>query len=229
MNICKSDLYFIITILLFLYLNFKIYNKNNKIEGFDTTSDIKQAINQIYNADIEAIRNLSSIASTLTTSGGLTVPGNLIVKQMLWTSGGTAGGGMQTHFPYSDGRNYIRGDTSVEGTLYINGDTTLAGNTKIGGGIGAFMIDTSNNVFPIFSSILAYSTFNINDKDKYYILLPGYKLILYTNASYDSQTNDILDNTVGSTPLFKKLNVPNNGSSCKLYYLNKEVTISGIS
>ena len=38
MNICKSDLYFIITILLllFLYLNFK--NNNNKIEGFNPST-----------------------------------------------------------------------------------------------------------------------------------------------------------------------------------------------
>ena len=40
---------------------------------------IKNAIKQIYNADVEAIRNLASVATQL-QAGGLTVPGDLTIK-----------------------------------------------------------------------------------------------------------------------------------------------------
>jgi len=88
MNICKSDIYFIITIILFLYLFYKI---NRKTENFDATSDIKTAINSVYNADVEAIRNLSSIASTLIANGGLVVPGNLNITDTILVDTGKVG------------------------------------------------------------------------------------------------------------------------------------------
>ena len=56
-----------------------MYKDLTKKEGFDATSDIKAVIGQVYNADIEAIRNLSSIAAKLQV-GGLTVPGNLLLQ-----------------------------------------------------------------------------------------------------------------------------------------------------
>ena len=56
-----------------------MYKDLTKKEGFDATSDVKAVIGQVYNADIEAIRNLSSIASQL-QAGGLTVPGNLLLQ-----------------------------------------------------------------------------------------------------------------------------------------------------
>jgi len=79
MNICKSDICFIVLLVLFLILFYKIYKLENIKEGFDATSDMKAVIGQVYNADIEAIRNLSSIATQLTT-GGLTIPGNLLLQ-----------------------------------------------------------------------------------------------------------------------------------------------------
>ena len=78
MNICIKDLYLsFFTIIIFYLIYCSVCNKNK--EGFDATSDMKAVINQVYNADIEAIRNLSSIATQLTT-GGLTIPGTLNVR-----------------------------------------------------------------------------------------------------------------------------------------------------
>lgn len=114
-----------------------------------------------YQADIEAIRNLSSIATQLTTSG-LTVPGKLSITNntningeltvdgitkvnTLYTGGGTnnnPGGG--THFPWrGDGNNYIRGNTIMDGDFNLNGNiqiangknATINGNLKVNGGI----------------------------------------------------------------------------------------------
>jgi hypothetical protein len=129
MNICIKDLYLIFfTIIIFYLIYCSVCNKNK--EGFDATSDMKAVINQVYNADIEAIRNLSSIATQLTT-GGLTIPGTLNVSGItkvnsLYTGGGTNNnpGGKdapwETHFPYrGDGNNYIRGDTIIDGNVTI--------------------------------------------------------------------------------------------------------------
>jgi hypothetical protein len=75
-NICSKDIYLIFLTIVIIYLLYKDFNKK---EGFDATSDMKAVIGQVYNADIEAIRNLSSIAAKL-QAGGLTVPGNLLLQ-----------------------------------------------------------------------------------------------------------------------------------------------------
>jgi hypothetical protein len=68
MNICIKDIYLIILSLIVLYLFYsRIYE-----EKFQNTSTG-------YQADVEAIRNLSSIATKL-MSGGLSIPGNLLLS-----------------------------------------------------------------------------------------------------------------------------------------------------
>jgi microcystin-dependent protein len=76
-------MYDFLFMLIFIILSLIYYKlPDNSKENFDTTTDIKTAVNQLYNADIEAIRNLSSISSQL-IAGGLTVPGNLSVNGSL--------------------------------------------------------------------------------------------------------------------------------------------------
>ena len=105
MSICKYDVYFIIVIILIIYLFYKINKKSDIKENFavankaiktsggstttktsDGTTDIKTAIKEIYLADVEAIRNLSSIATKL-QAGGLTIPGNLSITGNLNVTG----------------------------------------------------------------------------------------------------------------------------------------------
>ena len=73
MNFCRNDIYFI---LIFLILGYLLYKDLTKKEGFDSLSDAKKD-------DIEAIRNLSSIATELTTNGGLIVPGKLQITDTI--------------------------------------------------------------------------------------------------------------------------------------------------
>jgi microcystin-dependent protein len=65
---------------MFIYFTHQI--NQLKKETFIGESTITQQINQIYNADVDAIRNLSAIATQLTT-GGTTVPGNLSITGVL--------------------------------------------------------------------------------------------------------------------------------------------------
>ena len=52
------------------------------------TDDIKQKINEIYQVDVEAIRNLSAIAKTL-QKDGVTIPGDMTIRGNLRLGDGT--------------------------------------------------------------------------------------------------------------------------------------------
>jgi hypothetical protein len=320
-NICSKNIYLLFLTLIIIYLLYKDFNKK---EDFDATSDTKTLINQVYNADIEAIRNLSSIATTLTTNGGLVVPGSLKVASKLATNNLDPnnmpdgwGGGLRIFDGYASGTmgfgpdgkalkayinsggdalvsgtltsgtNNITGNLSVGGKLILSnntqlsadgddathwlrlqqannpgqyksfaaqdlwcaqgtlssgtinngGNATINGGLRFGGGIGAYMVDGGCCSFPIFSSIANYGPFGMNDRDDYYILLPGYKILLYTGYNYLNDNNDngnnpfnSWDNTVGFTSIFCGMNNHvNQTSSCRLYYLGNEVKIGGIS
>ena len=53
--------------------------KRESFEGFAAIDDARQAVREVYNADIDAIRNLSTVATKL-QAGGLTHPGRLTVN-----------------------------------------------------------------------------------------------------------------------------------------------------
>ena len=93
---------------------------------------------------------------------------------------------------------------------------------------GAYLINAKDGSWPIFCSINDYNgLYCMNDLDKSYILMPGYKLEVYENAGYDlliatfNAMNVINLQSMGSNY--------NHGSSCKLYYKGVEIKISGIS
>ncbi len=73
----------ILVILIILIFNLYWCQSNNirsiKEPMADVSVDIKEAVKQVYKADVEAIRNLSKISKQL-MDGGLTIPGNLIVN-----------------------------------------------------------------------------------------------------------------------------------------------------
>ena len=73
-NLINGKYNLIIFIIIFILL-FNLYNKNNieKLENTGPKEDIKKLIKEVYLADVEAIRNLSIVASTLVKEG-LTIP-----------------------------------------------------------------------------------------------------------------------------------------------------------
>ena len=115
---------------LYLIIKINYLEKEKNIEKFAVTDDIKTAISEIYKADIESIRALSNSASQL-NAGSLNINAPLTVTNGLYAKGGAAGGnGNQTHFPWTDGINYIRGNTSHDGTLNVRDNVTV-GNKLI--------------------------------------------------------------------------------------------------
>ena len=66
--------------ILFIFMFHQYWNKNTELMGDVGNQDqIKEAVKQVYMADVESIRNLSNVAAQL-QAGGLTIPGDLTVK-----------------------------------------------------------------------------------------------------------------------------------------------------
>ena len=72
------DLIFLFVIAAFIgyYFCKREHSNFDTVEGFAAIDDARQAVREVYNADIDAIRNLSAVATKL-QAGGLTIPGTL--------------------------------------------------------------------------------------------------------------------------------------------------------
>ena len=75
-----TKLIFNITLTIIIIYIFFIYNVENFEDTPETNKQIKDAINNVYLADVDAIRNLSEFTSNLQTTNKLTLPGQLIVS-----------------------------------------------------------------------------------------------------------------------------------------------------
>ena len=82
MNIEKILLIIIIIYLVILHCKSKKTNR----EHFAATDDIRVAVKEIYNTDMEAVRQLAAMATKL-TAGGLEIPGNLTVTGTIKATG----------------------------------------------------------------------------------------------------------------------------------------------
>ena len=79
----SNNIILIILFIIIVYFTWQInlINKKLSFEKF-TTDDVKQSIKEIYTADVQAIRTLSTIAAGL-LKDGYTVPGNLNITDKL--------------------------------------------------------------------------------------------------------------------------------------------------
>jgi len=88
-NLYNNNLIFILIFVLFAYLLFQINNIKNSEEFINLTDTSKMTIeiinqlNNIYDADIQAIRNLSLIASKLNSGNNTTIPGDITISGKL--------------------------------------------------------------------------------------------------------------------------------------------------
>jgi hypothetical protein len=100
---------------------------NLTVQGSTTTKDV--------NAQNITAQNITTKGMS---SDNLNV-NNIMSATRGYFKGGDAGGGGQTHFPYTDGTNYIRGHTTHNGNLNVTGVIT-------GQQIAIAMIDDNANL-----------------------------------------------------------------------------------
>ena len=91
---------------------------------------------------------------------------------------------------------------------------------------GVWFINFQQFYFPIFTSLSSYidsytnwinNNTGFNDLDNQYIVMTGFKLIVYQDINYGS-SNTTFDNTDGNRPLYGDTSYMDRGSSCKLYF-----------
>ncbi len=82
----NSGKYNLVLFGILFFIAFHQYWIKDSKEPMADVSDIRETIKQIYLADIEAIRNLSEVASKLQKEG-LTIPGNLTVTGAINVNG----------------------------------------------------------------------------------------------------------------------------------------------
>ncbi len=82
----KIDLVFLIVLAIVVAYVFMLY-KVEKMADVGNLDQIKEAVKQVYLADVEAIRNLSNVSAKL-QAGGLTVPGQLTVTGQINSQSG---------------------------------------------------------------------------------------------------------------------------------------------
>lgn len=137
----------IILVIILIVLLYVGYKQNYKIENMATVDEAINNVASIYNNASMTVSNINTtdsikITRNLNVEGatnlkGTTISGDANVSNILnatrgYFKGGDAGGGGGTHFPYTDGTNYIRGHTThngnfnVGGTLVVNNRNILA-------------------------------------------------------------------------------------------------------
>ena len=232
---------------LYLIIKINYLEKEKNIEKFAVADDIKANISEIYRADIESIRALSNSASQL-NAGSLNINVPLTVTNGLYAKGGAAGGnGNQTHFPWTDGINYIRGNTSHDGTLNIRDNLTvgnkliLPNNTQFSGDPDWLRLtDTAGNYKPLAVKDLwaddgSISAGNIAAKDSIIAqgaieassIISNGDIIVKGNFMYTKPEITILYIFGGSFAGF--VNVPPNNNVClKAWDNGIQVIIPGV-
>lgn len=94
---------------------------------------------------------------------------------------------------------------------------------------GAYLVSTSSGAFPIFLSIADYNSWGMENIDDKYIVLPGYKIVVYTEVGY-AGLSSTFDNTTGNSVKVYSLEDTgsiqlyiNRGASCELYFQGNHI------
>ncbi len=98
---------------------------------------------------------------------------------------------------------------------------------------GAYLINHGYGAIPIFCSISNFDNFAMNNQDNYYIIMPGYSLIVYRDGNYAyNNTSNTFYNTTNFI-YYATSPSSDNASSCKLFLGDvsdaTEIRIQGIS
>ena len=102
----------ILLIIIIIYLIFLHCRKSKNREDFAVTEDIRGIIKEIYNTDMEAVRQLAAMAAKLNTPSGLTITGDLTVTGTI-TGSKTINGSINGNANYANSANSANSASSA--------------------------------------------------------------------------------------------------------------------
>jgi hypothetical protein len=117
----------------------------------------------------------SIICSTLNASGSITSATNFISNSGISTFKAvyiTNPNGTITHFPYTNGENYIRGKVNIDNDLYVGGASVLNGITTLNNNLSTPQISTSsyNNLLAKTITIYPFSSVGGTYNNGYWLI-----------------------------------------------------------
>ena len=143
----------ILLIIIIIYLFFIHFKKNKNIEKFAVTDDIRGAVKEIYNTDMEAVRQLAAMTKEL-TSGGMTIPGNLTVTGTInGTLNGNASTSTNAGYANSAGSASTASSAGSASTAnsasHVNNGIYDSGGWRLYNNGGMIGIGTTSSSFPL--------------------------------------------------------------------------------
>jgi len=105
---------FVVIMFLLFHIYYKIDQMKEPMTDTDISVQIKEAVRLVYMADVDAIRNLSDVATKL-QKDGLTIPGNLTVTGTINVKGPST----------LDSTLMVKGPSTLDSTLIVKGPSTL--------------------------------------------------------------------------------------------------------
>ena len=156
----------ILLIIIIIYLVILHCRKSKNIEKFAVTDDIRGAVKEIYNTDMEAIRQLAAMTKEL-TSGGMTIPGNLTVSGTInGTLNGNASTSTNASYANSAGSASSAGSagsaTSAGSASYVNSGIHDSGGWRLYNSGGMIGIGTTSPSFPLEINTTTSGSFGPN-------------------------------------------------------------------
>ena len=97
--------------------------KFTSVEGFAAIDDARQAVRELYNADVDAIRNLSTVAAKL-QAGGLNIPGVMKTNKINLTND------RWENMHEGNGKSYVVNDDGNYKKLMLVGNDTGGGGIR---------------------------------------------------------------------------------------------------
>jgi hypothetical protein len=187
------------------YLAYESFN-NISNEAIQNLSSVYNS-NQITSENIVATNN-ANISGNTNISGNANINGSLVAQQGVTTPSITS-----TNSLNIQSKSGVNISTSGgNGNLSVGGSLNVSGNINANSSIpGAYLIGSSK-AFPIFSSIMNYGSFGVNNIDEYYIVLPGYKLVVYQVTQTDHTGTNFKAGTINNSSGQNKNNTPNSNT-----------------
>lgn len=167
-------------------------------------------------------KNGVNISKAWGGTGDLTVEGNLNL--------GTITGPNRLHITGNESLYILNKNGTILSKAWGgNGNLTVEGSLTAHNSVpGAWLLNGNFGAFPIFGSIMNLNDFFMGDIDDRWIVMPGYKLLIWKDFYKTGPAE--FDNTTGTKPLMSPevktiagYNQNNNTSSCQLFFGDTEV------